>query len=238
MASHPLQHQVVCVDGPSASGKGTLAKELARLYRLKFLDTGCLYRAVAHRMLALGLDPADPVAAADTARLLATPGMFDFKHTGNNRFAVLLEGVDVTEAIRGSGVGQAASVVAAQPPVRAALLDLQKSFVAQWAPVYGVVLDGRDTAVRIAPEAGLKIFLTASVEARAQRRAAEFAAAGRPLDVAQVAADLAARDARDAPNTLQAQDAQVIDASGLDIGGVAAAAQALVAARFGVSPVI
>jgi cytidylate kinase len=232
---HPLIGNVVTVDGPASSGKGTLAKRLAKHYRLKFLDTGCLYRATAWLVLEESGAPADPAVATAAARRLAAPGVFDFRHKGNNVFGVWIEGREVTAEIRTLKVGETASVVAVIAGVRAALLDLQKNFVAQWKDVYGVVLDGRDTGARIAPGARLKIFLTADPAVRARWRQAEAAAAGKDVPVAQVYEELKARDERDRPNTLQTADARVIDATALDQDGVEAAAVALVREAFGLA---
>ncbi len=234
---HPLLGRVVCVDGPSASGKGTLAKHLARAYRLKFLDTGVLYRSVAWLVLDSGGDPADAAAALAAAQALSGENTFDFKHVGNNRFAVYLRGRDVTDDIRGPQLSVAASVVARQLPVRAALLDMQKSFAAHWKGIYGVVLDGRDTGGRIAPEAELKLFLTASAEARAERRQREFVGMGKDMPLADVLADLVARDERDRENTIQTPDSVLVDASHMDAQAVLDHVYALIEQRFGVRPV-
>ena len=213
LTRNPLAGVCVCVDGPTASGKGTLAKTLARHWRLKFLDTGTLYRAVAYMVLQAGHEATDTPVAEAAARRLAQPGVFDFKHQGNNVFAVHIEGVDVSAALRTLEIGQMAAVVAVQPPVRAALLDLQKQFVAYWQPLVGVVLDGRDTGARIAPEAQVKIFLTADVAERGRRRWLEVQAAGQEAELEAVIAQVAARDARDRDNLLQTPDAVVIDAT-------------------------
>src|SRR5262249_1013300 len=149
----PLVGVTITVDGPTASGKGTLAKALARRWRLKFLDTGAIYRAVALSVLQAGKDPADPGAALMAAREL----VFDFKHKGNNEFGVWLAGDEVTEKLRSLEVGVASSVVAVQLPVRAALLDFQVNYAKHWKGLVGVVLDGRDTGARIAPDAEVKL---------------------------------------------------------------------------------
>lgn len=210
---NPLAGVCLCVDGPTASGKGTLAKALARYWRLKFLDTGALYRAVAYRVVQQGADPADHAAALAAARHLAQPDVFDFKHLGNNDFGIFLEGKDVSAALRALEIGQAASIVAVQPPVRVALLDLQQQFVAHWQPLVGVVLDGRDTGARIAPTAQVKIFLTADVNERGRRRWLEVAAKGQDAPLDAVIAQVAARDARDGENLIQTPDAVVLDAT-------------------------
>lgn len=213
LARNPLAGICICVDGPTASGKGTLAKTLARHWRLKFLDTGTLYRAVAHLVLSQDYDPADCEQALAAARRLATPGVFDFKHQGNNVFGVFMENNDVTAALRTLEVGQAASVVAMQPPVRQALLALQQQFIAHWQPLVGVVLDGRDTGARIAPAAQVKIFLTAEVAERGRRRWLEVQAHGQAVSLDAVIAQVVARDARDRENLIQTPDAVVLDAT-------------------------
>lgn len=229
---HPLQHHTICVDGPTASGKGTLAKRLAQGYRLKFLDTGLLYRAVAYQVTQSGHTPENPAAAERAALEL----VFDFRHKGNNVFGAWVNGVEVTEDLRTPQTGKNASLVAIQPRVRAALLAFQQNYVSQWQPQYGVVLDGRDTGARIAPTASLKFFLTASAQARAERRHLEYTAKGQTITLAQVLADLQARDARDAPNTIQAPDAVVLDATHLTADQILHQAHRHILAKFGASP--
>ncbi|HEX2859931.1 MAG TPA: (d)CMP kinase [Alphaproteobacteria bacterium] len=233
-AEHPLKGQVITVDGPTASGKGTLAKRLAKRYRMKFLDTGCLYRAVAWLAISGGGNPSDEAAALAAARHLAGGGVFDFRHKGNNVFGVWIDGREVTDDIRTPQVSAGASMVAAIPAVRTALLDVQKNFVAEWQPIYGVILDGRDTGARIAPHAGLKLFLLADPAKRAERRFAEYAAAGKTLVEADVLRDLLARDERDLPNTLRTPDAHAIDATALGIEAVEAEAVRLASQAFGI----
>lgn len=231
---NPLQHHTLCVDGPTASGKGTLAKRLARAYHLKFLDTGLLYRAVAWQLLSQGHDPAN----ADLAERAALELVFDFRHKGNNIFGAWVNGQEATDQLRAAETSRATPLVATQPAVRAALLAFQQNYVSQWEPMYGVVLDGRDTGARIAPQASVKFFLTASVEARAERRWLEYAAKGQDISLENVLADLRARDARDAPNTLQTPDAVVLDATALDADAIFAAAVAAIEARLGAAPLV
>jgi cytidylate kinase len=233
-AQHPLKGEVITVDGPTASGKGTLAKRLAKRFKLKFLDTGGLYRAVAWLVIDGGGEPTNAGLAVAAAKRLAGEGVFDFRHKGNNVFGVWIDGREVTDEIRSPQVGVGASVVAAIPAVRAALLEVQKSFVAQWQNVYGVVLDGRDTGARIAPHAKLKLFLLADPNMRARRRFEEYTAAGKAVTFDTVLADMLARDERDKPNTLRTPDAHDIDATALDIEGVEGAALKLIKATFGV----
>jgi cytidylate kinase len=197
---------IIALDGPAASGKGTLGKRLAAHYGLRHLDTGLLYRAVAKAVIDAGQQPADENAAL-AAALTLDPAQFD------------------EAALKAQGIGEAASVVSAMPQVRAALLAFQRDFAA--APP-GAVLDGRDIGTVICPDADVKIFVTAAPEVRARRRAAEFAGSGRPVDEAAVLADIKARDDRDtnraAAPLKQAPDAHLLDTSEMDISTVIRAA--------------
>ncbi len=193
---------IVAVDGPSASGKGTLARRLAAALDFAFLDTGLLYRAVGTAVLAAGGDPADPAAALAAARDLD------------------LSELDPT-VLRRETAGQAASVVAVIPEVRAALRDLQRRFAA--APPgrqAGVVLDGRDIGTVVCPQAEVKIFVTASPEERARRRHKELLERGEARIYARVVAEMRERDRRDSERAaapLQpAADAEVLDTTALD----------------------
>lgn len=166
---------IIAIDGPAASGKGTLARKLAAHYGYAHLDTGLLYRGVGRIMLDRGFDLANAEIAATIAEFL-DPADLD------------------PERLRGAEMGEAASVVAAHPPVRAALLDLQRRFAAQ-AP--GAVLDGRDIGSVICPDAELKIFVTASPEERARRRHLELQGRGEDITFDMVLADIRKRDERD-----------------------------------------
>jgi len=203
---------IIAVDGPAASGKGTIAKALARHYGLPHLDTGLLYRAVALTVQRMELDPrieADAVAACDfDESLLSDP------------------------ALRQDAIGQLASIVSAHPLVRAALLQRQKRFARQPG---GAVLDGRDIGTVIAPDADAKLFVKATPQVRAQRRHRELQSHGSNEAYEQVLADIRARDARDsarstAPLTMAA-DAALLDTSALTIEAAVAKAIALVEAR-------
>lgn len=229
---NPLAGYAITVDGPTASGKGTLAQTLARHWRLKFLDTGAVYRAVAWKILHEGGDPADHAAAEAAARSLS----FDFKHKGNNIFGVWVDGHEVTDALRTLEIGQNASIVAVQPAVRAALKDFQVTYGKVWKPLVGVIFDGRDTGARICQDAEVKLFLTASVEERARRRWLEQKARGVEVRVEDVQAQIAARDARDSENTICCPDAVVIDGTQLDAKGVLQAALDAVQAKLGPIP--
>ena len=201
---------IIAIDGPAASGKGTVAKRLAVHYGLRHLDTGLLYRAVGASLLEAGHRPDDRAHAIAAARAL-NPSRFD------------------ENALKRQEVGEAASIVSAIPEVRAALLDFQRSFAA--APE-GAVLDGRDIGTVICPDADVKIFVTASPEVRAFRRALEFRSRGEHVDDAAVMADILRRDERDrsrgtAP-LIQAPDAHLLDTTHLDIEAAFRAALALV----------
>lgn len=205
---------IIAVDGPAASGKGTIAKALARHYGLPHLDTGLLYRAVALTVRRLDLDPAkeaDAVAACDfDDALLADP------------------------ALRTDEIGQLASIVSAHPLVRAALLQRQKRFARQPG---GAVLDGRDIGTVIAPDADAKLFVKATPQIRAQRRHKELQAHGSAVSFDKVLADIRARDARDSGRStaplVMAADAALLDTSFLSIEASVQKAVALVEARRG-----
>jgi cytidylate kinase len=189
---------VIAIDGPAASGKGTLARRLAEHYGLPHLDTGLLYRATACALLDEGLPLDDVEAAVEAARGLSL--------------------VDFDEArLRAREMGEAASVVAAMPPVRAALIDMQRAFAAR---AEGAVLDGRDIGTVICPHASVKIFVTATPETRAQRRALELASRGAPVNYAAILEDVKKRDARDSERSAAplkaAEDAVLLDTSELD----------------------
>jgi cytidylate kinase len=189
---------VIAVDGPSASGKGTLAKALAHHFGLRHLDTGGLYRAVGWSVLLQGGNPADPTAATAAASTL------DLSLLGD-------------AALRSEAAGSAASQAAAIPAVRQALLHFQRNF-ASYPP--GAVLDGRDIGTVICPDADVKLYVTASLEERARRRVDELASRGITQSYARVFADLEARDVRDSTRVVAplrpASDALLLDTSNLD----------------------
>lgn len=197
---------IIAVDGPTASGKGTVAKHLAARYGLKLLDTGTLYRAVGLAVLDADGDPADEAAALAAAQVLN------------------LAAID-QDRIRSSAAGAAASKVAAQPAVRAALLKAQRDFAADPA---GAVLDGRDIGTIICPDADVKLFITASLDARTGRRLKELQARGETIDFETLKAQIQERDARDMGRTdaplRQAPDAHVLDTTDLNVEQAAAAA--------------
>ena len=201
---------VICIDGPTASGKGTVAAEVAKRLGYHFLDSGAMYRITAYAALQAGLviDPAHETAIAQLAKSL--PVRFD----GGR---VYLGNEDVTDAIRTEEAGMNASRVSALPSVRTALVDLQHSF--QRLP--GLVADGRDMGTVIFPDAPLKVFLTASAACRAERRYKQLISKGFQANIEDLRADLEARDARDSSRSVAplkpAQDALVLDNSTLTI---------------------
>ncbi len=201
---------IIAIDGPAASGKGTIARRLAQHYGLAHLDTGLLYRATARVLLDSGLRLDDPARAVAAARGLA---LTDFEE----------------DKLRGAKMGEAASIVAAIPEVRSALLDMQRKFASR---PQGAVLDGRDIGTVICPDATAKLFVTASPEVRAQRRALELRSRGERVDYADVLADIRRRDERDAGRSaaplVAAADAARLDTTDLDVERAIAAAVAIV----------
>lgn len=210
---------IIAIDGPAASGKGTLAKRIAEHFGLAYLDTGLLYRAVGLALLRTGNNPADLKAAEDAAR------------------AITLSQLDDPE-LRGDEAGSAASQVAAIPEVRAALLPLQRRFAhAPPGGERGAVLDGRDIGTVICPAADVKLFVTARPEVRAARRHKELLARGVDSIYARVLQELSERDARDAARRIAplkpAPDALVLDTSGLDADQAFAAAVKYILSKMG-----
>jgi cytidylate kinase len=197
---------IIAIDGPAASGKGTLGKRLAVHFGLRHLDTGLIYRAVAKALLDAGHRLDDETCAVAAARAL-DPGAFDEK------------------VLKGHAIGEAASIVSAIPQVRAALIAFQRDFAA--APP-GAVLDGRDIGTVICPDADVKIFVVAAPEVRAQRRAIELRAAGQRADEAAILDDIRRRDERDRSRAvaplIPAADAVDLDTSNLDVEAAVAAA--------------
>jgi len=214
--SHPLSHSpspsigggapcrpgnigvIIAIDGPAASGKGTLGRLIAAHYGLPHLDTGLLYRAVALSLLDAGERP-DDIAAATAAAQALVPDFADAR-------------------LRDRQLGEAASIVAAMPGVRAALVDMQRRFACQ---PEGAVLDGRDIGTVICPEADAKLFVTATPEERARRRVAELRARGENVDLDAMLDDIRKRDERDGSRTIaplrRAPDARLLDTTELDI---------------------
>jgi 3-phosphoshikimate 1-carboxyvinyltransferase len=201
---------VICIDGPTASGKGTLASALAARLGYQVLDSGALYRISAYAAVQAGL----ALEPANEAQIAQRTAGLDIRFEGQT---VWLDGVDVGQTIRSEEAGANASKVAALPQVRAALLALQHRF----ARLPGLVADGRDMGTVIFPQAQLKVFLTADAACRAERRLNQLAARGVPAILSDLLADLQARDARDTSRTtapLQAaEDAQLLDNGALTV---------------------
>src|SRR5215216_3020662 len=201
---------IIAIDGPAASGKGTLAKRLAAHFGLPHLDTGLLYRAVALTLLDGGLPLTDAAAAARIARSLDAARCDDPR-------------------LKGREMGDAASVVSAYQPVRDALLDLQRRFAAQPG---GAVLDGRDIGTVVCPEAEAKLFVTASPEERARRRCNELRGRREPAEFETILAEIRRRDERDSTRSAaplrQAEDALRLDTTNLDAEAAFAAALGLI----------
>lgn len=204
---------VIAVDGPAASGKGTLARRLSAHYRLPYLDTGLLYRMVARAMLDAGHDIRDAQAAA------ALVSTFD-------------EDAFAEDTLRGREIGEAASVVAAMPAVRSGLIERQRRFAAQPG---GAVLDGRDIGTVICPQAQAKLFVTATPEVRAARRHKELTGRGEAATFEGILADIRRRDARDSGRSdaplKAAEDAVILDTSALTVEEAVAAAIEIVELR-------
>jgi cytidylate kinase len=197
---------IIAIDGPAASGKGTLGKRLAAHYGLRHLDTGLIYRAVAKALIDAGQNPNDITTAAAAAKVLDPSRLDEIE-------------------LKAHSIGEVASIVSAIPDVRAALVKLQRDFAAK-PP--GAVLDGRDIGTVICPDADVKIYVTAAPEVRARRRAAEYRAQGRNINEAAVLADIHKRDERDqnrsAAPLKRASDAHLLDTTHLDIDAAIRAA--------------
>jgi CMP/dCMP kinase len=206
---------IIAIDGPAASGKGTLGKRIAAHYGLAHLDTGKLYRAIARDTLTIGANPSDASAALEAAKAL-DPKTLDDRGLIDGR------------------LGEAASIVASHPEVRKVLLNYQRAF-ARRKP--GAVLDGRDIGTVICPDADVKLFVTASPEERARRRYCELERAGISVSEAEVLADIKRRDERDKGRTTaplkRAEDAVLLDTTNLDIDAAFRAAIDLIDAAMG-----
>jgi cytidylate kinase len=206
---------VVAIDGPAASGKGTLARRLAERFHFAHLDTGKLYRATALLALEAGGDPADPAVGVAAARRIDPASLADPR-------------------LSDEPITRASAIVAAIPVVRIALLQMQRDFVMHSpAPARGVVLDGRDIGTVVCPDAAVKLFITATPEARAGRRFKELRERGVPAIYRDVLADMKERDARDSERRVAplaaAPDAVTIDTTRLDADQVFEQASKLIA---------
>lgn len=213
--------QIITIDGPSGSGKGTLAAKLAAHYQFHLLDSGAIYRLLGlslhkHNLL----DCLDDAEALKQSEKIATNLDIKFVTEAASATQVFLDDENVTETIRTERVGEFASKVATIPVLRAALFERQRAF----AQTPGLVADGRDMATSIFPEAQAKIYLTASAESRAERRVKQLQAMGLDVKISDILANIQARDKRDMERTVAplkpAQDAYIIDSSTLNIDEV------------------
>jgi len=207
---------VIAIDGPSGSGKGTVARRVAAALGWQLLDSGALYRLVALAGAARGLEPSDETGHAVVASALDA----GFESDGAGAERVLLDGRDVTRELREETTGNMASVVAAMPSVRSALLDRQRAYAAP----PGLVADGRDMGTVVFPWAGLKVFLTATAEERALRRYNQLKQKGLAANLAGLSQEILARDQRDAARSTAplraAEDAVIVDSTGVPVDAV------------------
>ena len=207
--THPIS---IAIDGPSGAGKSTLARRLATTLRFLYVDTGAIYRTIAYYAYANPLDPADEAAV-----LAALPDIrIELRHDAEGLQRMILNGEDVTDAIRLPQISQYASVVSAYPGVRAFLLEMQRDFARKGS----VIMDGRDIGTVVLPQADVKVFLTASPEARARRRCLELEQRGTPEPFDQVLSEIQQRDwddsHRETAPLRRAEDAVVVDTTELN----------------------
>ena len=207
--THPIS---IAIDGPSGAGKSTLARRLATTLRFLYVDTGAIYRTIAYYAYANHLDPANEAAV-----LAALPDIrIELCHDAEGLQRMILNGEDVTDAIRLPQISQYASVVSAYPGVRAFLLEMQRDFARKGS----VIMDGRDIGTVVLPQADVKVFLTASPEARARRRCLELEQRGTPEPFDQVLSEIQQRDwddsHRETAPLRRAEDAVVVDTTELN----------------------
>ena len=208
----------IAIDGPAGAGKSTIAKALAKELGYRYVDTGAIYRTVAYFLDLLGVSPKDVDGVTRYIDELTVDITYD--ETGKQH--MIMNGMDVSDEIRTQDISQKASLVSAHAVVRDMLLDMQRAV----AKKYNVIMDGRDIGTVVLPRANVKIFLTASAEIRAKRRADELAAKGEKADFATILKEIQLRDHQDMTRAIaplkQAKDAVVLDTSALDIDGVVA----------------
>lgn len=219
----------IAIDGPAGAGKSTLARQLAAALQFRYVDTGAIYRTVAYHMALMGIGPKDTDGVTrliDDVNLAVCYDEAGVQH-------MYLNGADVTDEIRTPEISQAASLLSAQKVVRAFLLDFQRDL----ARKYHVVMDGRDIGTVVLPGADVKIFLTADVAIRAQRRYLELQEKGMKTTPQQVLQEMQRRDAQDENRAIAplrpAKDAIRLDTSALDLAQSLAAMQAIVAEKLG-----
>ena len=210
-----MKHVSIAIDGPAGAGKSTLARKAAGELGFLYVDTGAIYRTVALKVRRAGADPERPEQVVPLLEGLDL--RMDYGPDGAQR--MYLEGEDISQAIRTSEVSGLASKVSAIPEVRAFLLDVQR----RQAREHDVVMDGRDIGTVVLPQAGVKIFLTASPEARARRRTLELRQRGQEAEFDQILQEIRARDEQDRSRSAaplrQAEDAAVLDTTNLDLKG-------------------
>jgi cytidylate kinase len=218
-----VRRLIVAIDGPSGAGKGTVARRVAGELRYRYVDSGAMYRAVGWKALRqqLALDNEEAVARLADASVLEV-----------SEAAVRIDGLDVTRAIRTPEIDRAAAAVARLPSVRAVLVARQRALSAEG----GLVMEGRDIGTVVFPQADVKIYLDASAEERARRRAADPAHSGGPAAIADVASALTARDESDRTRTTSplyaAEDAAIVDTTGKPVEQVVAEVIAIIKAKF------
>ncbi|MCL6472093.1 MAG: (d)CMP kinase [Firmicutes bacterium] len=208
---------IIAIDGPAASGKSTVAKEVAKRLGYKYIDTGAMYRAVTWKALKEKID----ITNEDALVALAKGSQIEISDLENNRFRIKIDGEDVTEAIRMPKISAAVSTVAKVPGVRAALVKKQRSY----ADLYpNMVIEGRDIGTVVFPDAELKIFLSASAAERARRRYRELKEKGHKIELSAIERDIITRDKIDSTRAtgplMKAPDAHTIDTTGKTIGQV------------------
>ena len=221
------KHYSIAIDGPAGAGKSTIARRLAKELGYYYVDTGAIYRTVAYFLDLLAISPKD----VDGVNRYIDELTINIEYDEEGKQHMLMNGMDVTDDIRTQDISQKASLVSAHKVVRDILLDMQR----QVAREQNVIMDGRDIGTVVLPDADVKIFLTASAEIRAKRRFDERIAKGQTTTLEQVLKDVQQRDYQDTHRPIaplkQADDAVLVDSSGLDIDGVVAAIKAVAAGK-------